>query len=75
MINKPMLTTANGRVRSIGTDVFMKDVLVAVYGGALVKGAPHPQAGHEWLEFLRSPDGLAIFESFGFKPAPGAEYP
>ncbi len=47
----------------------------AVYAGAVVKGAPHPQAGRQWLEFLQSPEALAIFARYGFKPyapAPGA---
>lgn len=40
----------------------------AVYGGAVVKGATHQKAGQEWLQFIRSPEGLAIFERYGFKP-------
>lgn len=39
----------------------------ATYGGALVKGAAHEKAGRQWLEFIRSPQGLAIFERYGFK--------
>jgi ABC-type molybdate transport system substrate-binding protein len=42
----------------------------AVYGAALVKGAPHPEAGKLWLEFLGSPTALEIFERFGFKQVP-----
>ncbi|MDE2199956.1 MAG: substrate-binding domain-containing protein [Rhodospirillales bacterium] len=41
---------------------------VAVYGGALVKGAAHPAAGRAWLAFIHSPAALAIFEKYGFKP-------
>lgn len=40
----------------------------AVYGGALVKGAAHARAGRAWLDFIRSPQGLAIFQRYGFKP-------
>lgn len=40
----------------------------AVYAGALVKGATHAKAGRAWLNFVRSPQGLAIFERYGFKP-------
>ena len=40
----------------------------AIYAGAVVKGAPHPEAAKMWLEFIRSPAALAIFESYGFKP-------
>jgi ABC-type molybdate transport system substrate-binding protein len=39
----------------------------AIYAGAVVKGAPHPEAAKLWLDFIRSPDGLKIFESYGFK--------
>jgi len=40
---------------------------VAIYGGALVKNAPHPIAGKAWLAFLASPTALQIFERYGFK--------
>jgi ABC-type molybdate transport system substrate-binding protein len=40
----------------------------AVYAGALVKGASHRKAAKMWLDFIRSPEGLAIFERYGFKP-------
>ncbi len=43
----------------------------AVYGAALVKDAPHPEAGKLWLQFLRSPAALKIFERYGFKPCRG----
>lgn len=42
--------------------------VTAVYAAALVAGAVHPQAAREWLGFIRSPQGLAIFERYGFKP-------
>mgnify|MGYP005814462969 CR=1 FL=1 len=38
----------------------------AIYAGALVAGAPHPEAAKLWLDFLRSPDALKIFEGYGF---------
>ncbi len=41
---------------------------VAIYGGAAVKGAAHPQAAQAWLDFIHSPQALAIFEKYGFKP-------
>lgn len=40
----------------------------AIYAAALVKQAPHPRAGRLWIEFLRSPSALKIFERYGFKP-------
>ena len=39
----------------------------AIYAGAVVSGAPHPEAAKQWLEFIRSPEALKIFESYGFK--------
>ena len=40
----------------------------AVYAGAAVKGSAHPQAAADWLTFIRSPESLAIFSRYGFKP-------
>jgi ABC-type molybdate transport system substrate-binding protein len=40
----------------------------AIYAGAEVKGAPHPQAARLWLAFVHSPAALAIFEHYRFKP-------
>jgi molybdate transport system substrate-binding protein len=40
----------------------------AVYAGAQVAGAAHPQAAKAWLDFIRSPEALHIFEGYGFKP-------
>ena len=39
-----------------------------VYAGAVVKDAPHVQAAREWLDFIRSPQAMSIFERYGFKP-------
>lgn len=40
----------------------------AIYAGAAVKSAPHPQAARDWLGFIRSPESLRIFAGYGFKP-------
>jgi molybdate transport system substrate-binding protein len=40
----------------------------AIYAGAMVKGAAHPQAARDWLDFIRSPKSLEIFAGYGFKP-------
>jgi len=40
----------------------------AIYAGAMVKGAAHPAAAKAWLDFIRSPEALAIFARYGFKP-------
>ena len=47
------------------------DNATAVYAGALVEGAAHPEAAKAWLAFIRSPAALEIFESYGFKPFSG----
>jgi ABC-type molybdate transport system substrate-binding protein len=44
------------------------DNATAIYAGAEVKDAPHPQAATAWLDFIRSPAALEIFERYGFKP-------
>ena len=44
----------------------------AVYAGAEVQGATHPEAARLWLSFIRSPTALSIFERYGFKPYTGA---
>ncbi len=44
------------------------DNTVAIYAGAAVKDAAHPQAAQAWLDFIHSPEALAIFEKYGFKP-------
>lgn len=44
------------------------DNATAVYAGAEVKAAPHPDAAKAWLDFIRSHDALRIFERYGFKP-------
>ena len=46
------------------------DNTVAIYAGAIVKDAAHPQAAQAWLEFIHSPEALAIFERYGFEPYP-----
>ena len=42
-----------------------------VYGGAMVKGAPHPEAARLWLRFIRSEPALAIFKRWGMEPYSG----
>jgi molybdate transport system substrate-binding protein len=45
------------------------DNATAIYAGAEVKGAPHPDAAKAWLDFIRSPQALQIFTRYGFKPS------
>lgn len=49
-------------------DIPAADNTVAIYAGAVVKGAAHVQAGDAWLDFIRSAEAAAIFEKYGFKP-------
>jgi len=42
-----------------------------VYGGAMVKGAPHPAAAKLWLAYIRSEPALAIFARYGMQPYAG----
>jgi molybdate transport system substrate-binding protein len=45
------------------------DNATAIYAGAAVKGAPHPDAAKAWLDFIHSPEALQIFARYGFKPS------
>ena len=45
--------------------------VTAIYAGAEVKGAAHPQAARLWLDFIRSPEALGILERYGFRPYAG----
>ena len=42
--------------------------VTAIYAGAVVKGANHPDAAQLWLKFIQSPAALEIFGRYGFKP-------
>lgn len=44
------------------------DNTIAIYAGAVVKNAAHPQGAKAWLDFIRSSEALTIFERYGFKP-------
>jgi len=48
-----------------------KDNTTAIYAAAVVKGAPHPKWAEDWVNFLKSPTALKIFERYGFKPYQG----
>jgi molybdate transport system substrate-binding protein len=49
-------------------DIPAADNTTAIYAGAMATHAPHAEAAQRWLDFIRSPAGLAIFERYGFKP-------
>ncbi|HTS54710.1 MAG TPA: substrate-binding domain-containing protein [Burkholderiales bacterium] len=40
----------------------------SIYTAGLMKDAPHPGAGEEFLRFLQSPEGQAIYARYGFLP-------
>jgi ABC-type molybdate transport system substrate-binding protein len=52
-------------------DIPAKDNTTAIYAGAVVTGAAHPDGARSWLAFIHSPEALAIFERYGFKPYQG----
>jgi ABC-type molybdate transport system substrate-binding protein len=52
-------------------DIPAAENAAAIYAGALVKGAAHPEAGRAWLDFIRSPRALRILGRYGFKPYAG----
>jgi molybdate transport system substrate-binding protein len=52
-------------------DIPAAENTTAIYAGAEVKGAAHPEAARAWLDFIHSPEALAIFERYGFKPYAG----
>ncbi len=49
-----------------GINIPANENTVALYGGAMIKGAPNPKAAQEWLNFLKTKECLRIFERFGF---------
>lgn len=52
-------------------DIPASDNATAIYAGAAVKGAAHPEAAKAWLAFIRSPEALHVFERYGFKAYAG----
>jgi ABC-type molybdate transport system substrate-binding protein len=52
-------------------DIPEADNATAIYAGAQVQGAAHPEAAKAWLTFIRSPEALGIFGRYGFKPYRG----
>ncbi len=39
----------------------------AIYAGSIAKNAAHKEAAQRWLDFIRSDEGIGIFERYGFK--------
>ena len=39
----------------------------AIYAGAMVKGAEHPEAAQLWLDYIHSEPAVAIFARYGFR--------
>ena len=64
---KPMFQEQAGHPIS-HVEIPAADNATAIYAGAAVKGAPHPDAAKAWLDFIHSPEALQIFERYGFKP-------
>ncbi len=47
-------------------DIPAEQNTTAIYAGAMVKDAPHPEAARAWLAFIRSPAAFGIFQRYGF---------
>ncbi|WP_183081553.1 substrate-binding domain-containing protein [Paraburkholderia fungorum] len=47
-------------------DIPADENTTAIYAGAQVNGAPHPQAARRWLSFIQSPAAFRIFQRYGF---------
>ena len=56
-------------------DIPAKDNATAIYAGAAVKGAAHPDAAKAWLTFIKTPTAVKIFEGYGFKAYSGYASP
>jgi ABC-type molybdate transport system, periplasmic component len=39
----------------------------ATYAGGVMTDAPHPEAAAQWLAYLKTPEGQAIYHQFGFR--------
>ena len=39
-----------------------------IYPAALIKSGAHPEAAREFLDFLKTPEAMAVFEAVGFSP-------
>jgi molybdate transport system substrate-binding protein len=48
-------------------DIPVADNTLAVYSAAMVPDAPHAEAAHAWLDFIRSDAAFKVFERYGFK--------
>ena len=48
-------------------DIPVADNTLAVYSAAMVPDAPHAEAAHAWLDFIRSDVAFKVFERYGFK--------
>ncbi len=40
--------------------------VTAVYGAAVLRNAPHSEAGRAWVAFLNSPEAQAVYKEYGF---------
>jgi ABC-type molybdate transport system substrate-binding protein len=48
-------------------DIPDRENTTGVYAGGVVKGAVHADAAKRWLAFLKSPEAMKIFQSYGFE--------
>jgi ABC-type molybdate transport system substrate-binding protein len=45
---------------------------IAIYGGGVVKDAPHAELAAQWLSFLQSAEAQSIYHHYGFQSLPMA---
>ena len=45
-----------------------KENIMANYVAGVMKAAPHAKAAEDFVAFLNSPDGQAVYQKYGFLP-------
>lgn len=52
-----------------GVNIPTDQNFTAVYGAAVLRNAPHPEAARAWVAFLNTPEAQAVYQENGFGPA------
>jgi ABC-type Fe3+ transport system substrate-binding protein len=51
-----------------GVDIPQDQNVTAVYGAAVLRNAPHPEAARAWVAFLNTAEAQAVYKEYGFGP-------
>ncbi len=51
-----------------GVEIPKDQNFTAVYGAAVLRNAPHPEAARAWVAFLNTPEAQAVYREYGFGP-------